>query len=113
MRTAGVLASVLLSYLATSRCPLRAPWEPGWSALDRAVPFVGTAFYVYASHYALMVGGLYSLKGPERDRTLRAVLWATAAASAVFLVFPVAHPPTPVPAGAGPRLIHSFLSAVD
>lgn len=113
MRTWGVLAVILLSYVATSRFPLRAPWEPGWSAVDRAIPFVGSAFYVYASYYVLLVGGLFSLKGPERDRTLREVLSATAAASAVFVLFPVAHPPTPVPAGGLARLIHAFLTTVD
>lgn len=113
MRTWGVLAAILLSYVATSRFPLRAPWEPGWSAVDRAIPFVGSAFYVYASYYVLLVGGLFSLKGPELDRTLREVLSATAAASAVFILFPVAHPPTPVPEGGVARLIHAFLTTVD
>lgn len=113
MRTWGVLAFVLLSYVLTSRLPLRTPWEPGWSALDQELPFVGAAFYVYASYYALLVGGLFSLKGPELDKTLREVVWATAAASAFFILIPVAHPPTPVPAGGGARLIHAFLTTVD
>lgn len=113
MRTWGVLAFVLLSYVATSRLPLRTPWEPGWSRVDRAIPFVGGAFYVYVSHYAFLAGGLLSLSGPELERARRSLVWATAAASAVFVLFPIAHPPTPVPAGGGARLIHAFLTTVD
>lgn len=113
MKTWGLLAAILLSYMATSRFPLRTPWEPGWSAVDRAIPFVGSAFYVYVSHYVLLVGGLFSLSGEELGRARRSLLWATAAASAFFTLFPVAHPPTPVPAGGGARLIHAFLTSVD
>ena len=66
-----MLAGALLVYLAPARFPLRRPWAPGWSALDRAIPFVGAAFYVYASHYLFVLGGLLSLSGPELDRALR------------------------------------------
>lgn len=112
-RAVGVLAVVLTAYELSARWHPYAPWEPGWSALDRRLPFVEAAFYVYASYYALLAGGLLALDGADLERTSRQVLLATASASAFFFLVPISLPPGPVPVGAGARLIFGFLMEAD
>ena len=110
---AGLLGVILLVYELTARFHPYVPWQPGWSALDRRIPFVEAAFFVYASYYLLLAGGLLALQGAELARAARQLLLALGSAAAVFILLPVDLPPGSVPAGAGARFIYDFLMRAD
>lgn len=116
-RRAGVvlvlMAAVCAGYTATNHWHLREPVHIPLSWLDRALPFVPAAMFVYVSHFVFLPGCLLLVRGEAAFRkAVAAVLAGSVLSNLFFVLYPTTIVRGPVPDGlAGP--LFAFIAFLD
>jgi membrane-associated phospholipid phosphatase len=103
-----------VAYLGAAAWPLGTPTQLRPSAIDGAIPFLPWTVWIYLSQFPYLALVFRLAHGtPAWSRHLRAMLAATVASAAVFVVYPTWIPRTPIEADAATVLAFALLYGTD